>query len=109
MRYYTDLGFEVLERNWQDSHREIDLIVRNDSYLIFVEVKGGSDGFMGHPAWRIDKRKQRRLLQAAQSYLQKHDPGARDVRFDALIVLRTDTGEKIELLENAITVDDTEE
>lgn len=101
-RYYADLGYTIHERNWQAGHREIDLIVENDQRLIFVEVKGGRDNFMGHPAHRVDKRKQRLLIEAAQAYLVAHNPGSRDVQFDVLIVLRTESGARIERLENAI-------
>ncbi|HSG99848.1 MAG TPA: YraN family protein, partial [candidate division Zixibacteria bacterium] len=101
-KYYTELGYTIRERNWQAGHREIDLIVENDQRLIFVEVKGGRDDFMGHPAHRVDERKQRLLIEAAQAYLAAHDPGARDVQFDVLIVLRTENDTRIERLENAI-------
>lgn len=104
-RYYQSLGFEELERNWQASHKEIDLIVRNDSRLVFVEVKGGGVEFAGHPAYRVDERKRRMLLEAAECFLASHDPGNRDICFDVLVVLRTKSGEEIERFENAITVE----
>ena len=32
-------GYEILERNFHSYHGEIDIIAREDEYLVFVEVK----------------------------------------------------------------------
>lgn len=103
-RYYEELGYTTLERNWQAGHREIDLIVKNDTSLIFVEVKGGRPEYMGHPAYRIDERKRKLLTEAAEKYLAEHDTSGLDVLFDALIIVRTSAGEKIERYANAFDV-----
>ena len=103
-RYYEGLGYIMLESNWQAGHREIDLIVKNDTSLIFVEVKGGGDEYMGHPAFRIDERKRKLLIEAAEKYLAEHDTSGLDVLFDALVVVRTSAGEKIERYANAFDV-----
>jgi len=100
-RYYKSLGYETLERNYQAGHREIDLIVRNDTELIFVEVKGGGSAFMGHPSYRVDERKRRFLIEAAQEYLGGHDVDGLDLSFDVLTVTRDDSGEQIERYKNA--------
>ena len=104
-KYYQGLGFQELERNWQAGHREIDLIIQNDSRLVFVEVKGGGVEFAGNPVYRVDKRKRRLLQEAAECYLASHNPGERDMCFDVLVVLRTRAAEKIERFENAISTD----
>lgn len=103
-RYYEELGYTTLERNWQAGHREIDLIVKNDTSLIFVEVKGGRLEYIGHPAYRIDERKRKLLTEAAEKYLSEHDTSGLDVLFDALIIVRTSAGEKIERYANAFDV-----
>ncbi|MFQ5608177.1 MAG: YraN family protein [Candidatus Zixiibacteriota bacterium] len=101
LRYYEALGYEILERNWQAGHREIDLIIKNDTSLVFVEVKGGRVEFMGHPAYRIDERKKKLLTEAAEAYLAQRPDEGLDVFFDALVVVRSDAGEKIERYTNA--------
>jgi len=102
-RYYKKLGYETLERNYQAGHREIDLIVRNATTLIFVEVKGGRSEFMGHPSYRVDERKRRFLIEAAQEYLGGHDVDGLDLSFDVLTVTRDSSGERIERYENAFS------
>jgi len=104
-RYYKKLGYEILERNYQAGHREIDLIVHNATTLIFVEVKGGRSEFMGHPSYRVDERKQRFLIEAAQEYLGGHDVDGLDLSFDVLTVTRDSSGERIERYENAFSAE----
>ncbi|MBN4056701.1 YraN family protein [bacterium AH-315-J21] len=104
-RYYQDLGYEIVARNYQAGHREIDLIVRNTEALIFVEVKGGGAEFMGHPSHRVDQRKQKLLIAAAQQYLAQNDVNGLDLCFDVLTVTRTRAGEQIERYANAFSTD----
>lgn len=99
--YYQELGYDVLERNWRAKRFEIDLIIENQTEIIFVEVKGGKPDYMGHPVHRVDKKKQERLLQAAETYLSIKPCGRKDVRFDVLTVSDTSSGQEIERFENA--------
>ncbi|MFH2047987.1 MAG: YraN family protein [bacterium] len=83
-KFYKDNGFIILESNWQASHREIDLIVQKDKLIVFVEVKSTSSKKYGHPAERVDKRKQENLIKAAQKYLQEKEITDYDLRFDVV-------------------------
>jgi putative endonuclease len=38
-RYVTNLGFEVVERNYTIRGGEVDIIACNNEYLLFIEVK----------------------------------------------------------------------
>jgi putative endonuclease len=82
--FFSDLGFEVLEQNWQAGHREIDLIAKKGNLVIFVEVKSASTKAFGHPAERVDKTKIRRLCSAAQQYLLAKKIEGVDLRFDVV-------------------------
>jgi len=82
--FFQSKGFEVLEHNLQVGHLEIDLIVRNDDLLVFVEVKSASTLKYGHPAEKVDRRKIERLTRAAQKYLQDHEIEGCDLRFDVV-------------------------
>ena len=67
-------GYRILEKNKHESHNEIDLIVTDKDYLVFVEVKARSvsEDFhlpYGSPASAVDRQKQRRTVRAAQTYL----------------------------------------
>jgi len=64
--YFIDKGFEVLERNWRAGHKEIDIIVKQNNLIIFVEVKSSFSRQFGHPVERVDRKKINNLTQAKE-------------------------------------------
>ena len=77
MLRYADMGFTVEARNLHMSHNEIDLILKNDTHLVFVEVKTrhavpGIRSRYGRPADAVNKAKRTRTVEAAQAYLREH-------------------------------------
>ena len=83
---YAENGFEVVARNLHISHSEIDLILQNETHLVFVEVKTrhavpGASSRYGRPAAAIDKSKRARMRRSAEDYLRKH-PTSRQPRID---------------------------
>jgi len=82
--FYEERGYAVIERNWRSGHKEIDLIVRKDNQIVFVEVKASFSKEFGHPAERVDRRKIERLTKAAQAYLAKAEITNCDLRFDVV-------------------------
>ena len=93
---YAEMGFSVVARNVHLSHNEIDLILQNETYLVFVEVKTrhatpGVPSRYGRPAAAIDKGKRMRMRKAAVDYLRKH-PTSLQPRIDvAEVYLRRET------------------
>lgn len=83
-QFFTDQGFEILDQNWQAGHREIDLIARKGSVVVFVEVKSAANKAFGHPVERVDKKKIRYLSSAAQQYLLAKNLQGVDLRFDVV-------------------------
>ncbi len=98
--FFRQHGFEILEQNWQASHKEIDLIVRKGHLIAFVEVKSSTTPNFGHPAEWVDKRKIANLSEAAQRYLVENEIADCDVRFDVV----TFTGGRLEHYPNAFEV-----
>jgi len=86
-KFFTDDGFEILERNYQAGRKEIDLIVKRDNLIVFVEVKSSLGKKFGHPALRVDQAKQRNLVDGANHYLQSHRWENCDLRFDVVTFL----------------------
>ena len=86
-RFLAKKGYRVLERNYHASHNEIDLIVEDREYIVFVEVKARSrstlDTAYGTPASAVTRSKQLRLIQAAYAYLSDH-PTQKQPRMDVL-------------------------
>lgn len=90
-------GFEILERNWQAGHREIDLIARDGSAIAFIEVKGAKSDSYGHPAEKMTPRKKKNLIQAAEKYIIQSNLTGFDIRFDLITIL----DEKLEYYRDA--------
>lgn len=79
-------GYVILDRNFRCRQGEIDIIAREGETLIFVEVKTrGSDSF-GTPKCSVDSRKQRRIILAAQAYMNLKGITDCDVRFDVVSI-----------------------
>lgn len=74
-------GYAVLASGYRCRFGEIDLIAKNDKFIIFTEVKlRKSDAFAPARAF-VDERKQRRIRTTAELYLAQH-PTALQPRFD---------------------------
>ena len=84
--YLRQKGYELLAAGWRCRFGEIDLIVRDRTYLCFVEVKLRRSAAFGTAGEFVNERKQQRLRTTAQLYLQQH-PTALQPRFDVIEVL----------------------
>jgi putative endonuclease len=99
--YLEQQGLKFVERNFQCRMGEIDLIMRDNKTLVFVEVRYRKNNYFGGPIISISSSKQQKLLTAAKFYLQQHPRDAkRTVRFDVLGILGPDR--TIEWIQNAI-------
>ena len=69
--YLTKNGFYILDRNWTFGRLEIDIIAKKEDVLVFIEVKMRSNDYYGSPWQNVGPQKQRRLIRAANYYIQK--------------------------------------
>ena len=81
-------GLQLLVRNYKTPGRgggEIDAIMRAaDGTLVFVEVRVRANSRHGGAAASIGSVKQRRIIHAAQQFLQRF-PEMRPCRFDVMV------------------------
>lgn len=96
----TDAGFAVLARNWRCADGEIDVVARDGTTLVIVEVKTRSTDRFGQPSEAVGRVKQARLRRLALAWLAQH-PGGADVRFDVVSVVRGRAGCRVEHLRGA--------
>ena len=82
-RVLREAGYQLLARNWHSRYGEIDLIMENDMYLVFVEVKLRRSDRYGTPAEYVTKSKQEKLRNTALMYLQSHHVD-KQPRFDVV-------------------------
>ena len=85
-KYLRKKGYRTVERNFSCRFGEIDLIVSDQAYLVFVEVKTRKMNAMVSPVEAVDLRKQQKLVLTAQVYMQQH-PCSKQPRFDVFEVL----------------------
>lgn len=64
-------GLRLLARNFRARPGEIDIIARDGNQLVFIEVRSRGNPYFEGAAGSVDKRKQRRIIRTAQSYLQR--------------------------------------
>lgn len=82
-------GYQLIERNWRTHFGEIDAIMRDGTYVVFVEVRSRT----GHHAQQniesatesVNAVKQIKLRRLALAYMQQHVIHS-DVRFDVVAV-----------------------
>lgn len=84
--FLSGLGYRILERNYRSPFGELDIIARDGSYTVFVEVKYRSGGGYGAPQEAVDRRKQRHIVKSALAYIKRHRLEGSDVRFDVVAV-----------------------
>lgn len=96
--YLRRQGLELVERNYRCRFGEIDLIVRDGTTLVFVEVRMRVGGNFGGAIASITAGKRAKLLRTARHYLAGKSR-APACRFDALLV--SGPGHTIEWLKNA--------
>lgn len=65
-------GYTILERNYHSRYGEIDIIAKDDKYIVFVEVKTRAAGGKSHPLESVTKSKRRKLIRTALLYLMAH-------------------------------------
>lgn len=99
--YYKKLGFTVTAKNYTCRGGEIDIIVENDEYIVFVEVKTRSQNALYSPAEAVDYKKQKRLSVAAMKYLAENRV-EKQAQFDVFeVYTRNDRIFKVRRIENA--------
>ena len=78
-------GFEIVRRNYRFRHSEIDLIVKKDNWLIFIEVKTRSSTSYGQPETFVDRSKVKNIFAAAEEFIYSTDWHGH-IRFDIVSV-----------------------
>ena len=78
-------GLKLLARNYSTRHGELDLVMRENDTVVFVEVRYRKSASHGDAAASVTPTKQGRLILAAQHWLAAHPSHARrPCRFDVI-------------------------
>lgn len=96
-RNYTKRGAQISHERWRGSAGEIDLILRENGCVVFVEIKKSRthDSALA----RVSSRQMTRICNAASIFLANEPNGQNtDIRFDVATV---DASGSVRIIENA--------
>jgi putative endonuclease len=108
-RFLTQKGLKLIERNYRCRAGEIDLVMGDAMTLVFIEVRFRKHCKYGSASESVDRRKQQKLIKAAQHYLLAKYPNNEPAcRFDVVAITGNQTPKSsqnpIEWLPNAFTL-----
>ncbi len=93
--FLEEKGYAIVERDWKSGHHDLDIVAKDGSTLVIVEVKTRRNRLYGNPEEAIDYRKRRSLLSAINHYTKSHRIYS-NVRFDIISIVGN-IGEKSEI------------
>ncbi|MFP8967120.1 YraN family protein [Pokkaliibacter sp. CJK22405] len=103
-RFLESKGLIYVANNVRLADGELDLVMTDGQHLVFVEVRFRKRDGLVSPSESIDPRKQRRLINAATAYLQKHRQWQHHFsRFDILSMTQNSEGYEYQWLKNALS------
>ncbi len=79
-------GCKILVQNYRAGRGEIDIIVRDGEFIVFVEVKTRRSLRFGLPQEAVTIQKQRQISKIALAYLQSHNLLDTPCRFDVIAI-----------------------
>lgn len=97
--YLAARGLSLVTRNYRCRQGEIDLIMRQDDILVFVEVRYRASNGHGSALESVTTQKQNKIRMTARHYLARHqlNESKQACRFDVVAF----DGEHCEWLPNA--------
>lgn len=85
--YLIQQGLSLLDKNYHCRYGEIDLIMMDNDYLCFIEVKFRKNDHFGGTAYSITASKQRKIIQTALHYIARNPRiQEKPFRFDAVFI-----------------------
>lgn len=91
-------GYHILAKNFRCKIGEIDVIAKEEGYLVFIEVKYRSTTKNGYPHEAINPYKTNKIIKTAEFYMLTNNISFdTPCRFDVVTIL----GKDIDIIKNA--------
>jgi len=84
IRYLLSRGCDIVAHRFRAGHREIDLIARRGSVVMFVEVKTRRGRAFGSPLEAVTGAKRREVVKAARVWVDRWGRPGDVYRFDCI-------------------------
>lgn len=102
LQWLEQQGLVLIARNWHCRYGELDLVMQDSEVLAFIEVRYRKRAQFGGAEASVNARKQQRLVQAAQSFLQAEKAWANwPCRFDVVALCTLESFEGLNWIRNA--------
>ena len=83
--YMIKRGFKEVEHNYHSRYGEVDIILENEKYIVFVEVKTRSSKKLFSGVEAVDRNKRVRVIKTALMFLAENST-IKQPRFDVIEV-----------------------
>ena len=100
--WLTSHNYTIVTRNYRKRFGEVDIIARQDEWLVFIEVKTRSSARFGSPLDSVTEKKQYQLSRIANDYLSRNNALDVPCRFDVVsVLLHKNQPPRVEVIVNA--------
>ena len=86
LSYLEKHGLTMVASNYRSRRGEIDLIMEDDTLLVFVEIRYRQSAKYGSALESVNAQKQSHIIYTAQSYIQKNPSHHSSYRFDVVAI-----------------------
>ena len=104
LEYLTRKGLVRLNNNYRSRYGEIDLIMKENDTIIFIEVRYRSNTRFVDPIETIDKMKIQKIILTSQKFLQEFSDLGKFYRFDVITLTGDLESPEIQWIKNAFDV-----
>ena len=101
LNYLKKRGLKFISKNFHGPGGEIDLIMRENNTIVFIEVKCRSNNEFYHPVEAIDKNKCKRITCTGEYFLLNNKLNDSECRFDVILITGNKQIHEIEWIKNA--------
>lgn len=95
------MGYKCITRNYKCPLGEIDIIAKQNGYLVFLEIKTRRDRDTGYAKEAVNQRKMTQISKAALTYMKENNCCDAKARFDVVAVSINREKTDIEVIQNA--------
>ena len=98
-RYLLGKGYSILERDWRQGHRDLDIVALTEERdtVVIVEVKTRQNDDLEKPEQAVDTKKMRNIAAATDIYVKQRNI-VHQLRFDIISIVGT--GGKVQKIEH---------
>ena len=106
--YLENQGFKVSCMNYHSRYGEVDIIVEDEKYIVFVEVKLRKKNSLIRGIEAVNKSKRIKIIKTALVYLMNYKC-TKQPRFDVAELFDSQNGLTINYLKNAFDTEELDE